>query len=140
MVMILRWVILLSVLSRRSCNCHQHDLCRDSLVRLRHRARRCGAWFRCLKQSERSLLDLTISVVQRVRSFILAKVISGYVGRLFLAMESWIVRLVRTEGPVLAKRLSETAEAWGHRGARCWQRDRGFMQFLVINNLDVLGK
>ena len=115
-------------------------LTREALAKLRLKAKRRGVWFRNLKHSERRLLDLTISVVERVRSFLLAKVVSRLVGVLCEALESRIVRLVRTEGPALAKRLSETAEAWGHRAARSWQNDLGLMQFLVINNLDVLGK
>jgi len=115
-------------------------LTREALAKLRLKAKRRGVWFRNLKQSERRLLDLTISVVERVRSFLLAKIVSRLVGVLYEALESRIVRLVRTEGPALAKRLSEIGEAWGHRAARSWQNDLGLMQFLVINNLDVLGK
>ena len=115
-------------------------LTREALAKLRLKAKRRGVWFRNLKQSERQLLDLTISVVERVRSFLLAKVVSRLVGILCEALESRIVRLVRTEGRAMAKRLSEVGEAWGYRAARSWQKDRGLMQFLVINNLDVLGK
>ena len=115
-------------------------LTRESLAKLRLKARRRGVWFRNLKHSERQLLDLTISVVERVRSFLLAKVVSRLVSRLCEAMESRIVRLVRTEGRAIAKRLSEIAEAWGYRAARSWASDCGFMQFLVVNNLGAFGR
>ena len=112
---------------------------REALAKLRLKARRRGAWFRCLKQSERQLLDLTISVVERVRSFMLAKVVSRLVGVLCEAMESRVYRLMRSEGLKMAKGLSEIAQAWGYRAARSWAKDHGFMQFLTVNNLDVLG-
>ena len=115
-------------------------LTREALATLRLKAKRRGVWFRNLKQSERQLLDLTISVVERVRSFLLAKVVSRLVSRLCEALESRIVRLVRTEGRTMAKRLSEIGEAWGYRAARSWASDCGFMQFLVVTNLDVLGR
>jgi hypothetical protein len=113
-------------------------LTREALAKLRLKARRRGVWFRDLKQSERQLLDLTISVVERVRSFMLAKVVSGLVGRLCMALESRIVRLVRSEGREMAKRLSEIAVSWGYKTAKCWASDYGFMQYLTVNNLGSL--
>ena len=127
-------------LSARSEKSSNVPLTRESLAKLRLKARRRGVWFRCLKHGERRLLDLTISVVKRVRSFLLVKVVSGFVSRLCEALESRIVRLVRTEGRAMAKKVSEIGEAWGYRAARSWAGDLGFMQFLVINNLGAFGK
>jgi capsid protein len=105
------------------------------LARLRLRAVRRGVWFRDLKQNERKLLDLTIRVVQRVHSFILAKLVSRIVSKLCEAMESKILRLMRSEGRSLAEKISKIAEAWGNRAAKSWANDRGFIQYLTINNL-----
>ena len=96
---------------------------------------RRGVWFRDLKQSERKLLDLTIRVVERVRSFSLAKLVSQIVGKLCEAMESRIFRLMRTEGRSLAKKISKTAEDWGNMAAKFWAKDRGFIQYLTVTNL-----
>ena len=110
-------------------------LTREKLAKLRHKARRRGVWFRDLKQNERMLLDLTISVVERVRSFRLANVVSQLVDRLYAAMESRIYRLVRTEGQRMAKELSDIAGGWGYHAAKSWSKDQGLMQCLTINNL-----
>jgi len=112
-------------------------LTREALAKFRLKAVRRGCWFRDLKQSERSLLDLTIRVVERVRSFSLANLVSRIVGKLCEAMESRIYRLVRSEGRCMAEGLSRIAQAWGYKAAKSWVRDRGFMQFLVISNLGV---
>jgi hypothetical protein len=40
----------------------------------------------------------------------------------------------------MAHRLSQIAMSLGHKTAKCWANDRGLMQFLVIQNLSVLGK
>jgi len=109
------------------------------MAKLRLKALRRGVWFRELKQSERKLLDLTIRVVEKVRSFLLARILSQIVARLCEAMESRIIRLIRTEGQEMAKSLSRIGEAWGCRAAKSWAVDRGFMQFLVVSNLGVLG-
>ena len=110
-------------------------LTREALAKLRLKALRRGIWFRDLKQSERKLLSLTIRVVERVRSFILARMVSQIVGKLCEAMESRIFRLMRSEGRGIAEKISRIAEAWGNRAAKSWANDRGFIQYLTINNL-----
>ena len=108
---------------------------REYLVKTIKKAKRKGCYYSVLKQSERGLLDLTIRVVEKVRSFILAKLISRIVGKLLEAMESRVYRLMRTEGRSMAERLSKIAQSWGNRSAKSWVKDRGFMQYLTVNNL-----
>ena len=110
-------------------------LTREALARLRLKALRRGVWFRDLKREERKLLELTIRVVEKVRSFLLAKIVSRIVGKLCEAMESRIFRLMRTEGLRMAEGLSEIAQSWGYRAAKSWGKDRGFMQYLTVSNL-----
>jgi hypothetical protein len=102
---------------------------------LKLKAVRRGVWFRDLKREERRLLELTIKVVEKVHSFLLAKIVSRIVGKLCEAMESSIFRLIRTKGRCMAENLSRIAYAWGYRDADSWAEDRGFMQYLVVNNL-----
>ena len=110
-------------------------LTREALAKLRLKALRRGAWFRDLKQGERQLLSLTIRVVQSVRSFLLAKLVSRIVSKLCEAMGSRIFHLMRTKGRSLAERISKIAEAWGNRAAKFWANDRGFIQYLTVSNL-----
>jgi len=110
-------------------------LTREALVKVKLRAVRRGCWFRDLKQSERRLLDLTISVVERVRSFLLAKIVSRLMDKLCEAMESRVFRLMRTEGRRLAEKVASIGEAWGNRAAKFWAKDSGFIQYLTVNNL-----
>jgi hypothetical protein len=143
MFLILRRALWLSVASRRSGESFagagvSFPLNRGALTKLRLKALRRGCWFRDLKREERRLLELTMRVVERVRSFVLAKLVSRIVGKLCEAMESRVYRLMRSEGRRMIMELSEIAESWGYKGAKCWVSDRGFMQFLVVNNLDVL--
>lgn len=113
-------------------------LTRKKLVQLKQKARRRGCWYRNLKQNERMLLDLTIRVVEKVRSFMLARVISKIVSKLQQVLESPIVRLIRTEGQRMAKNISDIAKRLGYKDAKDWSFDRGFMQYLTINNLESL--
>jgi len=140
MFLILRRVLWLSVVSRRSADGSvgigvSFPLTRGALTKLRLKAVRRGCWFRDLKCGERKLLELTIGVVERVRSFILAKLVSRIVSKLCEAMESRIFHLMRTKGRSLAERISKIAEAWGNRAAKFWANDRGFIQYLTVSNL-----
>jgi hypothetical protein len=112
---------------------------RDCLARVRRRALRSGCWFSVLKQRERMLLDLTIRVVEKVRSFTLAGLVSRIVGKLLEALESRVIRLMRVEGRKLAERVSRVGVGWGLRSAKLWAGDRGFIQFLTVVNLGELG-
>jgi hypothetical protein len=126
----------LNAASRRlSDGARSVPLTREALAKLRLKALRRGVWFRDLKHSERKLLSLTIRVVQRVHSFILAKLVSRIVGKLCEAMESRIFRLMRTEGRTLAEKISKIGQAWGNRAAKSWAKDSGFIQYLTINSL-----
>jgi capsid protein len=126
----------LSAKSGKSSNgARSVPLTREALAKLRLKALRRGMWFRDLKQSERKLLSLTIRVVQRVHSFILARLVSRIVGKLCEAMESRILRLMRTEGRTLAEKISKIGQAWGNRAAKSWAKDRGFIQYLTVSNL-----
>jgi hypothetical protein len=126
----------LSAKSGKSSNgARSVPLTREALAKLRLKAVRRGVWFRDLKQSERKLLSLTIRVVQRVHSFILARLVSRIVSKLCEAMESRILRLMRTEGRSVAEKLSKIGQAWGNRAAKSWAKDRGFIQYLTVSNL-----
>ena len=138
--MLLKRVIWLGAKSGRSnrdpVNARSNlPLTRENLVKLKRKAVRRGCWYNELKHSERRLLDLTIRVVERVRSFLLAKVVSRLVSILCEAMESRIYRLIRTKGLRMAEELSEIAQSWGYFAAKSWRKDRGFMQYLTVSNL-----
>lgn len=111
-------------------------LSRPALARLRLRAIRRGVWFRDLRHVERELLDLTIAVVERVRSVRLAKAVSVIVEKLLNAVESRLSRLVRMRGRGLAERLSRIAQGWGHKSAVRWASDLGFMEYLAVASID----
>jgi len=78
------------------------------------------------------LMNLVIRVVDRVRSLLLAKLLFSAVKKLLDAMESEVVRMMRTVGRQLAKNLSGIAQAWGNKSAAQWAEDLGFIQYLAV--------
>ncbi len=105
------------------------------MARLRFRAIRRGVWFRVLKDRERRLLELTLDVVERIRSSLLAKLVSSVVAKLLNALECEVSRLMRTIGRPLVQRLSEIAQSWGNQSARLWVADLGFIRYLAVSNI-----
>ena len=112
---------------------------RKALARLRFKAIRRGVWFRVLKDRERRLLELTLDVVEKIRSLLLAKLVSHIVGKLLNALEGEVSRLVRTVGRPLAQKLSEIAQGWGNKSARLWAVDPRFIRYLAVACMHALG-
>jgi hypothetical protein len=105
---------------------------RCDLVRLKSRALRRGVWFRVLSRIERSLVDLAIRVVAKVRSVTLARSLAFVVKKLVDIFETGVQRQIQTIGLPLARRLSRIAQNWGNASAFHWASDLGFARFLAI--------
>ncbi|MCW4015255.1 MAG: hypothetical protein NWF06_02695 [Candidatus Bathyarchaeota archaeon] len=126
----------MSAKSEKSSNgTKSFPLTREALTKLKLKAVRRGCWFRDLKHNERKLLDLTMRVVEKVHSFLLAKIVSQLVRKLHGAMESMVHRLMRTEGRSMAEYVARIGESWGNTVAKFWATDYAFIQYLTVNNL-----
>lgn len=112
-------------------------LSRDELIRMKAKAVRRGVWFRTLTRSERAQMDLTVKLVKKVRSFLLAQVISSLVKKLREAMESMVGHLMKVVGTPLAEKLSQIAQKWGNAFATRWAKDLTFIQYLTIMHMNM---
>jgi len=109
---------------------------KNELVKVKAKAMRRGIWFRVLTRAERGQMELTMKIVKRIRSFILAKVVASIIKKLLDAMESKVVRLMREVGQALAHKLSRIAQNWGNKLAHQWLADPDFVQYLTINYIN----
>ena len=109
---------------------------KSELIRLRLKAVRCGAWFRALSRLDRAVVDLTLRVVDEVRSRRLAVAILSIVKKLEEAVEGRVSRLLKEVGFQLALKLSLFAQKWGNVHARDWGSDASFARFLVIMHIN----
>jgi hypothetical protein len=116
---------------RMLSNVRSGFLKRAELFKLRLKAMRSGVWFRGLSRLDRVLVDLTIRVAGRVRSFVLARNILAVVRKLESVMESRFLRAVREVGLPLARKLSSIAQGWGNKTAEDWVSDKGFETYLA---------
>jgi hypothetical protein len=105
---------------------------RLELIRLKRKALRRGVWYKVLSRIERSLVDLAIRVVAKVRSVTLARSLAFVVKKLVDIFETGVQRQIQTIGLPLARRLSRIAQNWGNASAFHWASDLGFARFLAI--------
>lgn len=111
-------------------------LTRVELNKIKVRAIRRGLWFKLLSRVERASVDLTLKVVKRVRSHLLAKVLTSIVKKLLEAMESKVACMMKKVGINLAQKLSRIALNWGNKFAVHWAEDPSFMQFLTVTYMN----
>lgn len=115
---------------------------REALAKVRLKAFRCGVWFKSLSKNERNLLDLVIRVTEKVRSFLLARVLSPILKKLLEAIGGIknvigeVAYRIRTDGFRLAQKLSQIAMGWGNKSASKWPEDIGLKQYLTIMDLN----
>ncbi|UCE16006.1 MAG: hypothetical protein JSV12_09200 [Candidatus Bathyarchaeota archaeon] len=112
------------------------SLTRNELTKMRSKAIRRGIWFKVLSGAERAYMGLAIRVVERVRSLLLAKVLTSILKKLLSAMESRVARIMREIGHSLAQKLSRIAQKWGNKPAIQWTDNHGFIQYLTVNHIN----
>jgi hypothetical protein len=105
--------------------------CREDVVKLKTIAVRRGLWFKVLSTIERAVVDLTLKVVERVRSSTLREALKSIASKIFNSLKARSFRERAMEiGRVLAERIAITAERLGSKEARKWTEDLGFIMYL----------
>ena len=109
---------------------------KGQLVALRRRALRAGVWFRRLPRIDRVLVDLTIRLVDNIRSVMLAKSLLSVAGKLEGLLESKFARRVRAIGFSLAVKQSLFGVGWGNNSCRSWAGDPIYARFLAVMKIN----
>ena len=111
----------------------------QGLTRIKTRALRGRVWFKATSTLERSIVDLTIRCVKRIRSPVLARTVSAIIGKILATLENGFLTKAEKIGVPIAERLCGFAVAWGNRKATNWRQNLRFIQFLGVNaiNADV---
>lgn len=109
---------------------------KKELLKLRLRAIRAGVWFQALRRIDRAIINLTIQVTSKVRSFTLAQKIFSIIKRLEGKLESRVSRAVKEVGFQLAQKISLVAQKWGNTSAKDWGSDISFAKFLAVIHIN----
>ncbi|MEM1914615.1 MAG: hypothetical protein QXG90_03100 [Candidatus Nezhaarchaeales archaeon] len=106
-----------------------NPLTKPGLEALKRRALRLGAWFK-LDVLGRAVVDLTIRVVDKVKSPRLAQLILKIAGKLKQMIKPSFKEMAFVIGSRLADRISRLAQALGVKNASSWARDPNFIFYL----------
>ena len=109
---------------------------KTQLAKLKTRAMRSGVWFKALRRIDRVLLNLTIRVVDYIRSPKLANSIRALARKLENAMESGFSGRLRRIGLPLAQKTSLTAQRLGNQSAKSWAFDSSYAIFLAVMHVN----
>jgi len=110
---------------------------REGLAKLKTLAVRRGLWFKVLSAVERAVVDLTLKVVERVRSSVLKEALKSIASKVVEALKSRSFKeRAMAIGRVLAERLVRIAERLGNKRAREWAEDPGFVMYLGVSWLN----
>jgi hypothetical protein len=105
---------------------------KKQLANLKTKALRSGVWFKVLQKIDRVLFDLTIKIVDNVRSSQLAKSILELTMRLENGMKSSFARSWVKIGLPIAQKISSIAQKLGNLSANSWLLDSSFIRFLAV--------
>lgn len=109
---------------------------KKQLVNLKTKAMRSGVWFKVLQRIDRVLFDLTIRVVDNIRSAKLAKSIAELTRKLEDAIKNRFSSRLREIGLPLAQKISLTAKKLGNISAGNWMFDSSFAIFLAVMHVN----
>jgi hypothetical protein len=120
---------------------------RKFLSKLKQKSIRSNnSWYRVLSLDKRRFIDAVIQTVDKIRSSLLLKILTGFVEKLFRAIGG-IRGLIgnfafemQNFGYPLAQRISVIAAKWGNNLAATWSNDQGFIRYLTVidmNNLPI---
>ena len=102
---------------------------------IRAKALRKRVWYKALDKLERGIMNLTISIVDRVKSDTLAKELVKIIVKIRDASKSAFIRQVECYGVNKVQDIVAQANRFGSRVADEWLRDVGFAWLLTLNML-----
>jgi hypothetical protein len=110
---------------------------REEVVKLKAIAIRRGLWFKVLSALERAVVDLTIKVVERVRSPVLKEALKSIASKVIEALKSRSFKeRAMAIGRALVEKLVRVAKSLGCKRAREWAEDPSFVMYLGVGWLN----
>jgi hypothetical protein len=112
---------------------------RRFLTQLKQKSIRSNnSWYRVLTVDKRRFIDAVIQTVDKIRSSLLLKVLTGFVEELFraiggiLGLRGKLWCEMQNFGIPLAHRVSVIAAKWGNNISSTWSNDLGFIRYLAV--------
>jgi hypothetical protein len=111
-------------------------LSKKILREVRYNALRKRIWYKVLDGIERGIVNLTISIIDHVKSFTLAKEIIKILNKLSEASKNVFTKHFEIFGLSKVKELVEIAVGFGNTSAFKWISDETYAKLLTVNDIN----
>jgi hypothetical protein len=101
---------------------------------IRRNAVRKRTWFQALDKLERGIVNLTIKIVDSLKSQLLTAQIVTILVKLRDAAKCAFTKHVESYGYQKLRETVETAVSLGNNAAQCWIRELGFAEWFASND------
>jgi hypothetical protein len=110
------------------------NLTRSLLIKIKHKALRSKIWYR-LNNIERTIIDLTIKCVDKVKSIKLKNIILKILNKIKEIFENKFLNKIYENGLKEIVKIVKIAYSWGNKNSLNWIKDKNFIFYLGIKNI-----
>jgi hypothetical protein len=113
---------------------HKINLNKSILLKIKRKALRLKIWYR-LNNIERTIIDLTIKCVDKIKSIKLKKIILKILNKIKEAIENKFLNKIYENGLKEVINIVKIANSWGNKESLNWIKDKNFIFYLGIKNI-----
>ena len=115
---------------------NKYELNKSLLIRIKHKAIRLKAWYR-LNNIERTIIDLTIKCVDKIKSKELKNVILKILNKIKEIFENDFLNKIYENGLKEIVKIIKITYSWGNRNSLKWIKDKSFIFYLGIKKINI---
>ena len=115
---------------------NKYELNKSLLIRIKHKAIRLKVWYK-LNNIERTIIDLTIKCVNKIKSIKLKNVILKILNKIKEIFENDFLNKIYENGLKEIIKIIKIAYSWGNRNSLNWIKDKSFIFYLGIKKINI---
>jgi len=113
---------------------NKYELTNHLLLKIKRKAIRLKAWYK-LDNIERTIIDLTIKCVDKIKSIKLKNVILKILNKIKEIFENDFLNKIYENGLKEIVKIIKIAYSWGNKNSLNWIKDKSFIFYLGIKNI-----
>lgn len=106
------------------------------LKKIRKKAIRKRIWYKAIDSIDRGIVNLTINLVENIKSLTLLKVLKSILKKIKESHKSDFIKHCETYGLIKAEKIVKQAIDFGYEYATTWLSYRSFSQLLALNGMN----
>jgi hypothetical protein len=114
---------------------HKINLNKSFLLKIKRKALRLKIWYK-LNNIERTIIDLTIKCVDKIKSIKLKNVILKILNKIKEIFENDFLNKIYENGLKEIVKIIKIAYSWGNKESLNWIKDKSFIFYLGIKNIN----